>query len=163
MPVNLGGSKALQCSVCLLRFTNPKMLPCMHRFCEECLRQLAPTGTRSITCPLCRKQSSVPKGDVTQFPTDFHLKELVEEAAAKQQVSGNEVEFSCTCCEMGKQSRVVAKCQECKHYICSSGLSAHKSDEKLRQHKLLLFEVNGEVSVKVCSYWFCLVLQQSKY
>ncbi|XP_072015716.1 uncharacterized protein [Amphiura filiformis] len=141
LPVNRGGSKALQCPICLLPFKNPKMLPCMHRFCEECLVPLAPTGTKHISCPLCRKESSVPKGGVRQFPTDFHLKELVEEEASKQQLTGGEVEFSCTCCEMGKQSRAVAKCQDCKHYICDTGLSAHKSDEKLRQHKLLLFDV----------------------
>ncbi|XP_072016277.1 uncharacterized protein [Amphiura filiformis] len=142
-----GGSKALQCPICLLPFKNPKMLPCLHRFCEQCL-PLAPTGTKHISCPLCKKESSVPTDDVRQFPTDFHLKELVEEEASKQQLSGGEVEFSCTCCEMGKQSRVVAKCQDCKHYICDSGVSAHKSDEKLRQHKLLLFDhvdvVKGE-------------------
>ena len=122
------------------------MLPCLHRFCEECLMRLAPRGSKTVSCPICRNKTTIPKDDVTQFPTDFHLRELVEEEAMRHQLTGTEIEFSCTCCDVGKQSKVVAKCQDCKHYICSSGLSAHKRSSSLSDHAILIFDGSAEVS-----------------
>ncbi|XP_072016146.1 uncharacterized protein [Amphiura filiformis] len=138
------GSKALQCSICISRFKNPKTLPCLHSFCKDCLLRLAPKGTKELSCPLCRKPFPVPDGDATQFPTNFHLKELVEEEATQQQVAGGGAEFSCTCCDMGKQSRVMAKCQDCKLYICGTGLEAHQKFPGLKEHDILIFEMNTE-------------------
>ena len=137
-------SKALQCSICLEQFKTPKMLPCLHRFCQGCLIRLAPRGTKAFPCPLCKQKTSVPKGGATEFPTDFHLRELVEEDAMRHQLTGTEIEFSCTCCDVGKQSKVVAKCQDCKHYICSSGMSAHKRFSGLHEHSLLMLDGNDE-------------------
>ena len=30
----------LECTICLEQFKNPKMLPCQHTFCENCLQNL---------------------------------------------------------------------------------------------------------------------------
>ena len=32
--------KLLECAICLERLKNPKMLPCQHTFCENCLQNL---------------------------------------------------------------------------------------------------------------------------
>ena len=140
-PVNKGKSKALQCSICLETFKQPKTLPCLHSFCKICLFRMAPLGTTTISCPLCREKFPVPDGDVSHFRSNFHLKELVEEEASRRQQFPPGVEFSCTCCDIGKQSRVVAKCQDCKLYICSDGLEAHNKFQGLRDHQLLIFKV----------------------
>ena len=36
-----GLNKELTCAICLELFKTPKMLPCLHTFCEECLKQIA--------------------------------------------------------------------------------------------------------------------------
>ena len=105
---------------------------------------MAPKGSKDISCPLCRKSFPVPDGDATQFPTNFHLKELVEEEATQHAASTGGVEFSCTCCDVGKQTKVMAKCQDCKLYICSTGLEAHERFPMLKGHNVLMLEVAVE-------------------
>ena len=139
--VKLGKSKALQCSICLDRFKTPKMLPCLHRFCKECLISWVPRGTRVTSCPQCRQKTIVPDGDAAKFPTDFHLKELVEEDAIREKATAGG-DFTCTCCD--NQSPVVAKCVKCRNYLCGNGLAKHRQSANLRTHKVVIFEVNTE-------------------
>eukprot|EP00058_Branchiostoma_floridae_P012237 XP_002597725.1 hypothetical protein BRAFLDRAFT_217377 [Branchiostoma floridae] len=42
------------CQICSEDFKQPKMLPCLHTFCQPCLeRLLARVG--NLSCPTCRQ------------------------------------------------------------------------------------------------------------
>ena len=43
----------LTCAICLEQFKDPKVLPCLHSYCHECIVKLDQTGNK-ITCPECR-------------------------------------------------------------------------------------------------------------
>ncbi|XP_067930362.1 E3 ubiquitin-protein ligase DTX3L-like [Watersipora subatra] len=43
------------------RLTKPKMLPCSHQFCEECVKQLV-SMCKSYLCPTCRVPFREPEG-----------------------------------------------------------------------------------------------------
>ena len=48
-------NQALECSICLDLFENPKMLSCTHEFCKRCLEDILTfkkDGSAIITCPL---------------------------------------------------------------------------------------------------------------
>lgn len=48
----------LSCSICFQAFNQPKALPCLHTFCEGCLRDYVASrfeGTGEFPCPLCRQ------------------------------------------------------------------------------------------------------------
>ena len=133
--------KALICSICLERFKSPKTLPCLHSFCKECLLGWVPYGTKTVSCPQCREVATVPDGDVNKFKSNFHLQELVEEEALQEQAtSSSSSKFTCTCCDEESQSQAVGKCQNCKQYICSSSLKAHRKFPDLQKHSLVVFE-----------------------
>ena len=69
----------LTCPVCLDIYTNPKTLPCLHSFCQDCLEGLYPhkkNETFYLPCPTCRNRVELPEGGVRAFPAAFHLKEL---------------------------------------------------------------------------------------
>ena len=53
--------KDLTCTVCLDIFTDPKVLPCCHTFCLECLKEiLGKAATQeNISCPQCRVEHKV--------------------------------------------------------------------------------------------------------
>ena len=61
------------CGLCKERLKKPRSLPCLHSFCELCLR--AKCGDElfvsSIQCPNCDRTTPVPGGNVSNFPLDF--------------------------------------------------------------------------------------------
>ena len=43
----------LQCPICHEQYNVPKTLPCMHRFCEECLNKHILHNGHNFRCPFC--------------------------------------------------------------------------------------------------------------
>ncbi len=70
----------LSCSLCLKFFKKPKCLPCLHRFCTECLVEYK-AKCNKFSCPLCKKQyekvTSVK--DIKKFKDDMLFGLLAEE------------------------------------------------------------------------------------
>lgn len=61
-------SRQDECNLCLEGFKSPRILPCFHTFCLQCLNQL--TGFSSMSyfaCPTCRANIQVPFGGVEKF------------------------------------------------------------------------------------------------
>ena len=74
----------LTCSICLFAYDDnghqPKLLPCHHSFCIDCLSQLA-QAELAFDCPICRKRVLLTEpGGVQSLQTNFyvtHMKELL--------------------------------------------------------------------------------------
>ena len=69
----------MECGLCLEVYKTPRVLPCQHCFCENCLKQLIrnnanPNGT--FKCPSCRRKVDIPKKGTTGFPISFTLNKL---------------------------------------------------------------------------------------
>lgn len=66
----------LTCTICYNLFTRPKALPCLHTFCEHCLREyVSSRGYETdgeFPCPICRKTIQIPLGGIQDF-TDNHI------------------------------------------------------------------------------------------
>lgn len=71
--------RLLQCSVCLDRFKQPKLLPCQHTFClSPCLEGLVDRLTRILRCPECRADHIVPRGGPSKFPNNLTIISFLE-------------------------------------------------------------------------------------
>lgn len=56
------------CPICLDKFRIPKLLPCMHTFClTPCLTSLVDPRARSLKCPECRREHTIPAGSSNIF------------------------------------------------------------------------------------------------
>ncbi|RMC13883.1 hypothetical protein DUI87_08966 [Hirundo rustica rustica] len=121
----------LICSICLDRYKNPKVLPCLHTFCERCLQNYIPAHSLTLSCPVCRQTSILPEKGVSALQNNFFITNLmdvlqrtpdnsIEESSILETVTavaagkplscpnhdGNVMEFYCQSCE-------TAMCREC--------------------------------------------------
>ena len=71
----------LNCSICLDTYTDPKILPCFHVFCRQCLVSLKVQDQQeqhSLTCPTCRQVTPIPARGVAGLQSAFRINNLLE-------------------------------------------------------------------------------------
>ncbi|KAI8493591.1 hypothetical protein Bbelb_285120 [Branchiostoma belcheri] len=78
-PSSLGSHirEELSCSICLELFTRPKMLPCQHTFCQDCLQDHA-SRRAPFQCPNCRQQVRLPRQGVASLPDNRIVANMCE-------------------------------------------------------------------------------------
>jgi len=58
-----------ECCLCLKRFTDPRILPCLHTFCLRCLEKTgAMKPEQRMPCPACGSEFTVPLKGLTGLP-----------------------------------------------------------------------------------------------
>ncbi|CAH1249856.1 TRIM3 [Branchiostoma lanceolatum] len=77
----------LSCSICLELFTRPKVLPCQHTFCQDCLQDHAGRGG-TFQCPICRWQVRLPPQGVAGLPDNHLVTSLCERLQNQATLSG---------------------------------------------------------------------------
>lgn len=63
------------CSICLEPFSDPKLLPCGHTFCCECLgaHMRASSSRGEFSCPECRRSHAIPQEGANGFPKNRYI------------------------------------------------------------------------------------------
>ena len=80
----MGGFETLmECSICLDRFSNPKMLMCGHQYCKDCLEDIMVfngDGSATLICPMkCAKRTVVGVDEtVNDLPTPYAFMSILE-------------------------------------------------------------------------------------
>ena len=57
------------------------MLPCQHAFCKQCLEDYQESREQQrdiLVCPVCKKSTKLPSQGISNLPTDFKLKSIVD-------------------------------------------------------------------------------------
>lgn len=123
--------ESLTCSLCTDLFDNPRILPCQHAFCSECLKQHLETWTKEgiISCPYCRGDTAVPKTGVEGFPKAFnytnqvqiykHLQQQLYAAASRPRDSDISPKPLNTACKY-HHKEFIEVCENCNQLICDS-------------------------------------------
>ena len=123
------------CPVCTNRFTNPKLLPCLHTFCLHCLQRIqATSGIRdTILCPECRRNFTIPgNGDLNKLPTNFRLNSLLDAFPVTEcKTSG----IKCGNCQKTRQQS--AYCFTCCSFWCDDCLPFHNRIRTNKEHHAL--------------------------
>ena len=136
----------ITCPVCQEHFRDPKILPCLHYYCKECVRQLAlRAGTnRPFACPECRRGTVLPQNDPDQLPTAFFVNRM-KELRTKMEKAQGKVEAICELCSGAK---VEAFCRQCAEFICSDCVRSHKKMKTFAGHKVVTLQELKEGGAK---------------
>ena len=146
-----------ECPICTELFRHPKMLPCFHTFCLNCIEQYCKDKDVGDTmpCPMCPRDFVVPIGGLSKLSVNFFIDRLV----AVQSASEIKKESDSDVCLLGKQSRVTASsyCKECREKMCDQCSSMHRSMNVSRSHHVLLLgDYSDAVEMqKICNKNFC--------
>ncbi|XP_078678176.1 E3 ubiquitin-protein ligase TRIM71-like [Branchiostoma floridae x Branchiostoma belcheri] len=130
------GEEFLTCAVCMLHFRDPRVLPCLHTFCKECLQEWA-AKQQPLECPTCRKEVSLPDQGVDGLKTNFYVNNLLDFAAAKK---GAEPGVPCQVCEGGREQAKLW-CTDCAMLLCESCTVMHRKVPATRDHELVSQDV----------------------
>lgn len=67
----------ITCPVCLRHFDQPRMLPCSHTFCFQCLQQMATQNNGLFECPR-RDGVKVQGNEINTLPANEVVRDLVQ-------------------------------------------------------------------------------------
>ncbi|XP_070566934.1 E3 ubiquitin-protein ligase TRIM56-like [Ptychodera flava] len=122
----------LICSICSERYKKAKILPCLHSFCEHCLRQLV-NKTGKLNCPMCRRSHKVPDGGVVRLSNNRFITELVE-FFEKRDGRESADDNKCDGCQRKESTK---HCIECRFDLCDVCADAHTRLPCTRSHRVL--------------------------
>lgn len=149
-----GVDKELTCAICLCRYTHPKVLPCLHSYCKECLEKLAKKyhPKQEIACPQCKEVHQIPPQGINDFKTYFTVNNLLEllrihEATAVSVEGGPK---PVVLCESGvDENPAVAHCFTCSDHLCDSCFELHKKQKLSREHNVVLLKDLQQLDRKI--------------
>ncbi|XP_019636978.1 PREDICTED: tripartite motif-containing protein 3-like [Branchiostoma belcheri] len=108
----------LPCSICLELFTRPKVLPCQHTFCQDCLQDHAGRGG-AIQCPICRQQVRLPPQGVAGLPDNHLVTNLCERVSG---VTLGDYPQTGSTCSSHPSMTLKVYCKQCQIPVCDQCL-----------------------------------------
>ncbi|XP_072177325.1 E3 ubiquitin-protein ligase TRIM36-like [Diadema setosum] len=141
-------SKEVECAICLERLDTPRILACLHSFCEKCLEKQFARSQKddsrkvSLECALCKDCTEVPKSGVRGLRLDFRATRLVEALIDKEVREKKLVNSAnkCETCGYVHTSEDVAEgnpctyCRECCQILCHRCSSVHAGLRMTQNH-----------------------------
>lgn len=143
----------LTCGLCNQWFTQPRTLPCLHSYCENCLSKhihdyIAKSSVKKgsqtahpteYVCPTCNKAIDVSKFSsqsaknwTTKFPLNTFLMDLLD---VELLMRGEKTCGPCT--RNGDRSDVVSWCKECRDGLCKNCSKVHRGMRVSMDHTVL--------------------------
>ncbi|KAI8512721.1 hypothetical protein Bbelb_093600 [Branchiostoma belcheri] len=134
LPLEEFDEKFLTCAVCEEIYTDPRVLPCLHTFCANCLEKWR-KRKRKVTCPTCREQVRLKGTAISSLPQYFFMKSLLDFRALHNSEDAH------TKCQMCKSdNRVEGLCTDCHLLLCKNCMTAHGNIPALKDHYIITLD-----------------------
>eukprot|EP00731_Ephydatia_muelleri_P008751 Em0004g1089a len=131
-------SPHITCQLCSKPYKEPRILPCLHSFCEQCLhKEIERSGTKqNMECPTCQRSITIPQGGVNAIPQNLYLGFEVDVAGCISKI-GSDGEKSYDACIDGSMGPAVVFCCTCHHLLCKPCQDHHKRNKILQHHQMV--------------------------
>ncbi|XP_077990214.1 tripartite motif-containing protein 2-like [Glandiceps talaboti] len=129
------GDDYLSCTICLEEYKNPKVLPCDHTFCQECLIKIVEREGR-LQCSVCDKSCELPDTGVPGLKTNFFMNSLLDIVERCQPTDVSEPGL----CEGCDENTATNRCVDCYINFCPSCTKPHKRARVTRNHTIITLE-----------------------
>lgn len=137
-PINLRSrvGRDLTCHLCHQHYKNPKLLPCLHTFCQECLEKSHQAANQAhLSCPSCRTKVTFGANGqgIGGLQSNFMVKNMLDLLAVNLKEA-----IQCQNCE--EHNRVTVRCAECAEFLCQPCAEGHRRVRFTRNHSLMTLE-----------------------
>ncbi|XP_076237338.1 protein meiotic P26 isoform X2 [Calliopsis andreniformis] len=138
MNCGTGKSGDQECAICMSKLCSPRVLSCLHVFCEACLDKLLmdEAGDLKVSsvliCPICEQETSISSKGAASLTCDYVLTNILDMSAIENMA------VLCTSCK-AKES-AVARCSDCANFLCPNCNTAHQFMRCFESHKVVAFE-----------------------
>ena len=145
-------NRMLECPICQEHFSEPRVLPCQHTFCFQCLEKIREhqSTTESIPCPVCRASHHLSIGGIEDLPKNIfagNLIDIVNQGDLQGQDDGQGETISragntenrqlCTLDTDECSQPATVYCDVCDVYMCEKCELSHKKSKFTRKHRIM--------------------------
>ncbi|XP_070559961.1 E3 ubiquitin-protein ligase TRIM56-like [Ptychodera flava] len=114
----------LRCKICFQDIDKPKILPCLHSFCNDCVTKLISTEQREVQCPVCNHHTPLyDHNGVYIIRDNYFIVTLIETRSMLRKIRDGETDITCTCCS--SKNNATSYCLSCKDMLCTECVEAH--------------------------------------
>ena len=130
--------REITCAICHEHYTEPRVLPCLHYYCQDCIQALAKRAgeNKPFSCPECRSDTTLPQGGVASLKQAFFINRMKAVHSKLSRAQGR-VEAICEDCSGDK---AIAFCRQCTQFICDECVRIHKKLKRFSGHKTVSLE-----------------------
>ena len=127
------------CGICHDQYQEPKIFPCCHYYCKQCILTLArrSKANQPFPCPDCREPIVLPENNPDRLPTAFFINRMKELHSRMEKAHGK-VEALCEMCSGG--GKAMAFCRQCTHFICEECVKSHQRIKVYARHTISTLE-----------------------
>ncbi|XP_077994408.1 E3 ubiquitin-protein ligase TRIM71-like [Glandiceps talaboti] len=134
------GEGFLSCSVCLEQYKNPKILPCQHTFCQDCLVTLV-KKTGKLNCSTCDTRVTLPVKGMSELQDNFFMNSLLNLVKNTKPSDVSEPGL----CEGCEENTATYRCVDCNLNFCPNCTKTHRRMAMTRNHNVVELEEFKEV------------------
>lgn len=134
------------CGICGETLVTPRMLYCLHAFCEHCLETKlmdeagdAGSPNTTIVCPTCDFETKVGMKKLAALPLDV----------TKTNVSDVSHSLNLTCTSCTAKEVAKSRCNTCHNLLCNNCDTAHHYMRCFEAHKVIALEDMRKDGIKI--------------
>ncbi|XP_035692668.1 E3 ubiquitin-protein ligase TRIM56-like [Branchiostoma floridae] len=127
----------LECQICLQPYRRPKVLSCLHSFCQQCLEEFLKKQKvkTELDCPTCRSKTLLPGGGVAGLKDNFFVESLKDTVDVHKKLTNEGESLVCGSCET--KSEAESFCTECGDFLCDECVAIHRRLKVTRGHQVI--------------------------